>query len=121
MLEMFQGEFVDLNGGADFYATTIAGLHEEGRQSLEVFPEMCREDGVKPHKAKALPWSISLRPPRPSARNLQLRNIHRRPMRKCTSRFPGKVALSAIWCGNRSCDANRWGIIAASLMNTSRA
>ena len=49
-IEMFRGEFVDLNGGADFYATTIEGLHEEGRKSLEIFLEMCREDGVEPRK-----------------------------------------------------------------------
>jgi len=49
-IEMFRGEFVELNGGADFYATTIEGLHEEGRKSLEIFLEMCREDGVKPRK-----------------------------------------------------------------------
>ncbi len=33
-LEMFRGEFVGLNGGADFYATDIPGLGCEGATSL---------------------------------------------------------------------------------------
>jgi predicted HicB family RNase H-like nuclease len=45
---MFRGEFIGLNGGADFYATTVEGLREEGRKSLNVFLEMCAEDGVNP-------------------------------------------------------------------------
>ncbi len=47
---LFRGEFVDLNGGADFYASDVAALHREGEISLQVFLGMCREDGVKPVK-----------------------------------------------------------------------
>jgi len=53
-LNMFRGEFVGLNGGADFYATDIEGLHKEGATSLHVFLDMCREDGVDVTSAKAL-------------------------------------------------------------------
>lgn len=49
-IEMFRGEFVGLNGGADFYARDIAGLRREGAASLEVFLDMCREDGVEPRR-----------------------------------------------------------------------
>ena len=49
-IEMFRGEFLGLNGGADFYAGDIEGLHREGQISLQVFLEMCEEEGVKPHK-----------------------------------------------------------------------
>lgn len=45
---MFRGEFIGLNGGADFYATSIKGLRREGRKSLQVFLKMCAEDGVSP-------------------------------------------------------------------------
>lgn len=34
---MFRGEFVGLNGGADFYAKDIDSLHKEGEISLKVF------------------------------------------------------------------------------------
>lgn len=49
-IEMFRGEFIGLNGGADFYAKDIDGLRKEGKTSLQVFLEMCREDGVEPRK-----------------------------------------------------------------------
>lgn len=49
-IEMFRGEFVGLNGGADFYAKDIKGLKKEGAISLKVFLDMCREDGVNPRK-----------------------------------------------------------------------
>jgi predicted HicB family RNase H-like nuclease len=49
-IEMFRGEFIGLNGGADFYAKDIEGLREEGGISLKVFLDMCQEDGVEPRK-----------------------------------------------------------------------
>ena len=49
-IEMFRGEFVGLNGGADFYAKDIDGLRKEGEISLKVFLDMCLEDGVEPRK-----------------------------------------------------------------------
>ncbi len=45
---MFRGEFTGLNGGADFYATTVDGLQHEGAISLRVFLDMCAQDGVEP-------------------------------------------------------------------------
>jgi predicted HicB family RNase H-like nuclease len=49
--DLFRGEFVGLNGGADFYASDVAGLKREGEMSLRVFMEACQEDGVEPFKA----------------------------------------------------------------------
>lgn len=49
-IEMFRGEFVGLNGGADFYAADAEGLKREGKISLDVFLHMCEEDGVPPKK-----------------------------------------------------------------------
>ena len=49
-IEMFRGEFVGLNGGADFYARDVSGLRTEGAASLKVFLEMCQEDGVEPRR-----------------------------------------------------------------------
>jgi predicted HicB family RNase H-like nuclease len=45
-IDMFRGEFIGLNGGADFYASDIEGLRREGEISLRAFMEMCKEDGV---------------------------------------------------------------------------
>ncbi len=48
---LFRGEFMDLNGGADFYAADVVSLRREGETSLKVFLDMCREDGVEPVKS----------------------------------------------------------------------
>ena len=50
-IEMYRGEFIGLNGGADFYAANLEGLSREGEISLKVFLEMCQEEGVEPIKA----------------------------------------------------------------------
>ncbi len=47
---LFRGEFIDLNGGADFYAADVKSLQREGTISLNVFLDMCKEDGVEPRK-----------------------------------------------------------------------
>ena len=49
-IQMFRGEFTGLNGGADFYAKDVKGLEKEGKASLKVFLEACKEDGVDPRK-----------------------------------------------------------------------
>jgi predicted HicB family RNase H-like nuclease len=41
-INMFRGEFVGLNGGADFYAGDVKGLEREGSISLRIFMEKCR-------------------------------------------------------------------------------
>jgi predicted HicB family RNase H-like nuclease len=61
-IEMFRGEFVDLNGGADFYAKDIDGLRKEGEISLNVFLEMCREDGVEPRKSYSGRFNLRVSP-----------------------------------------------------------
>ncbi|MCX7544141.1 type II toxin-antitoxin system HicB family antitoxin [Marinicella gelatinilytica] len=50
-IDMFRGEFVLLNGGADFYAKDIAGLRKEGEKSLKVYLDMCQEEGIEPKKS----------------------------------------------------------------------
>ena len=49
-IDLFRGEFIGLNGGADFYAADIKGLKREGAISLKVFLDSCREDGAEPFK-----------------------------------------------------------------------
>ena len=41
--DVLRGEFIGLNGGADFYADNVADLHREGMTSLQIFLEVCRE------------------------------------------------------------------------------
>jgi len=47
---MFRGEFIDLNGGADFYADSIKSLRKEGETSLRVFLDYAKEKGISPEK-----------------------------------------------------------------------
>lgn len=49
-IEMFRGEFVGLNGGADFYARDIESLRHEGEVSLRVFLDACAKRGVEPRR-----------------------------------------------------------------------
>ena len=51
-LEMFRGEFVDLSGGADFYAADIEGLKREGALLLKVYLEECAARKIEPRKAR---------------------------------------------------------------------
>ncbi|QWT21785.1 type II toxin-antitoxin system HicB family antitoxin [Bacillus sp. NP157] len=45
-IDMFRGEFVGLNGGADFYANDVGGLRREGSISLRVFLDACAQAGI---------------------------------------------------------------------------
>ena len=49
-LDMLRGDFVGLNGGANFYAEDINGLRKEGKISLDIFLQSCRKDGIEPRK-----------------------------------------------------------------------
>lgn len=60
--ELFRGEFIGLNGGADFYADNVAQLKQEGELSLKVFLEMCEEKGIEPFKQYSGKFNIRLSP-----------------------------------------------------------
>ena len=49
-IQMFRGEFIGLNRGADFYAADVEGLKREGEISLRVFFEACARRGIEPRK-----------------------------------------------------------------------
>ena len=45
--DMLRGEFLGLNGGADFYASDIPSLKTEGSKSLAVFLDVCKENRIE--------------------------------------------------------------------------
>ena len=47
---LFRGEFVGLNGGADFYAASVEELQREGEKSLDTYLSVCRERGIEPYR-----------------------------------------------------------------------
>ena len=59
-IDLFRGEFVGLNGGADFYACDVAGLKREGEISLQVFMEACQEDGVESFKTFSCKFNVRI-------------------------------------------------------------
>ena len=61
-LHMFRGEFVGLNGGADFYAADVPGLKTEGETSLRIFLEACQRRGLEPRKHFSGKFSLRVDP-----------------------------------------------------------
>jgi len=49
-IEMFRGEFIGLNGGADFYVKDVDSLYKEGALSLKIYLEMCEENNLEIQK-----------------------------------------------------------------------
>jgi len=62
VIDQFRGEFVGLNGGADFYASNIEDLREEGKISLEVFLDLCTEEGLNPIKKYSGKFNLRVPP-----------------------------------------------------------
>ena len=60
--EKFRGEFIGLAGGADFYGTTIDELKTEGKKSLKVFLDICKEEGINPHKEYSGKFNLRVSP-----------------------------------------------------------
>lgn len=49
-LDVFRGEILGLNGGADFYGKNPTELRAEFEKSLEVFLGVCKEKGIEPRR-----------------------------------------------------------------------
>ena len=49
-LDLFRGDILGLNGGADFYGKNPKELRIEFKKSLETFLEVCLEKGIEPRR-----------------------------------------------------------------------
>jgi predicted HicB family RNase H-like nuclease len=49
-LDLFRGEILGLNGGADFYGKNPKELRSEFKKSLQVFLDVCKEKGIDPKR-----------------------------------------------------------------------
>ena len=49
-LDLFRGEILSLNGGADFYGKNPKELRAEFKRSLQIFLEVCKEKGIEPRR-----------------------------------------------------------------------
>ena len=61
-ISMFRGEFLGLNGGADFYAADVEGLRREGEVSLRLFLDACQQRGLAPKKRYSGKFVLRLDP-----------------------------------------------------------
>ena len=48
--DLFRGEILGLNGGADFLGKNPKELRAEFKKSLQVFLEVCEEKGIEPRR-----------------------------------------------------------------------
>jgi predicted HicB family RNase H-like nuclease len=48
--DQFRGEILGLSGGADFYGSSPEELRREFKRSLDVFLEVCKEQGIEPRR-----------------------------------------------------------------------
>lgn len=60
--DVLRGEFVGLNGGADFYARDIGTLKAEGVKSLQVFLDTCKENGIEPYRRFSGKFNARIKP-----------------------------------------------------------
>lgn len=60
--DMFRGEILGLNGGADFYGKSPKELRQEFKRSLAVFLEVCKEKGVEPRRNYSGRFNLRISP-----------------------------------------------------------
>jgi predicted HicB family RNase H-like nuclease len=61
-LDMFRGEILGLNGGADFYGRNPKELRAEFKKSLAVFLEVCKEKGIEPRRHYSGKFNLRIPP-----------------------------------------------------------
>jgi len=61
-IDMFRGEILGLNGGADFYGKSPAELRREFKKSLKTFLEVCEEKGINPRKEYSGKFNLRIPP-----------------------------------------------------------
>jgi predicted HicB family RNase H-like nuclease len=61
-LDLFRGEILGLNGGADFYGKNPKELRAEFKKSLEVFLAVCQEQGIEPRRHFSGKFNLRISP-----------------------------------------------------------
>lgn len=61
-MDMFRGEILGLNGGADFYGRNPAELRDEFKKSLNVFLAVCQEKGIEPRRHYSGKFNLRISP-----------------------------------------------------------
>ena len=61
-IDTFRGEILGLTGGADFYGKTPKELRTEFKKSLQVFLEVCQEQGIEPRRSYSGKFNLRISP-----------------------------------------------------------
>jgi predicted HicB family RNase H-like nuclease len=61
-LDLFRGEILGLNGGADFYGKNPKELRAEFKKSLQVFLDVCAEKNIEPRKHFSGKFNLRISP-----------------------------------------------------------
>lgn len=60
--DQFRGEILGLSGGADFYGKDPLELRAEFKKSLDVFLEVCKEQGIEPRRSFSGKFNLRISP-----------------------------------------------------------
>ncbi len=61
-LNTFRGEILGLTGGADFYGKNPKELKAEFKKSLNVFLQVCKENGIEPRRNYSGKFNLRIPP-----------------------------------------------------------
>lgn len=61
-LDLFRGEILGLNGGADFYGKNPKELRAEFKKSLQVFLDVCKEKSIEPRRNYSGKFNLRIPP-----------------------------------------------------------
>ena len=61
-LDLFRGEILGLNGGADFYGKNPKALRAEFKKSLAFFLAVCKEKGIEPRRHFSGKFNLRISP-----------------------------------------------------------
>lgn len=61
-LDIFRGDILGLNGGADFYGKNPKELRAEFKKSLQVFLAVCAEKGIEPRRSFSGKFNLRIPP-----------------------------------------------------------
>ena len=60
--DLFRGEILGLNGGADFYGKNPKELRAEFKKSLQVFLDVCKENSIEPRRNYSGKFNLRIPP-----------------------------------------------------------
>lgn len=60
--DQFRGEIRGISGGADFFGISPNELRREFKKSLEVFLEVCKEQGIEPSRQYSGKFNLRIPP-----------------------------------------------------------